>query len=140
MATMKGCQHCGASIATTADTCPRCRKDLTAAPARPLDEFELMQAMTDSQRLLFSTQLNGVRKEPSTGVLLAALLGGVGAHHFYLGNAAMGVLYLLFCWTFIPVVIGLLEAFAMPGRVRRYNDYHARRLAAMIGTLDQKAS
>lgn len=140
MATMKGCQHCGASIATTADVCPRCHKDLAATLKRPLDEFELMQTMTDAQRLLFSTQLNGVRKQASTGVLLAALLGGVGAHHFYLGNAAIGVLYLLFCWTFIPAVLGLLEAFAMPGRVRNYNDYHAYRLASMISALDQKVS
>jgi len=38
--------------------------------------------MTDQQRLLFQTQLNGGRKNPTTGVLLAVFLGELGAHHF----------------------------------------------------------
>ena len=140
MATMKGCPHCGASMETTAEVCQKCQKGFADALARPRDEFELMQRMTESQRLLFSTQMNGVRKQASTGVLLAALLGGIGAHHFYLGNTIIGVLYLVFFWTFIPSVIGLLEAFAMPGRVRDYNNDQANRIASMVGALESKAS
>jgi len=26
-----------------------------------------------------------------------------------MGDTGMGILYLLFCWTFIPAVIGLIE-------------------------------
>jgi len=37
------------------------------------------------------------------------LLGGLGVHKFYLNKPGAGVLYLLFCWTFIPAVIGFLE-------------------------------
>jgi len=36
-------------------------------------------------------------------------LGGLGAHKFYLGQAGWGVLYLLFCWTFIPSFIAFIE-------------------------------
>lgn len=39
-------------------------------------------------------------------------LGGAGAHKFYLGQAGVGFLYLLFCWTFIPAFIALLEGFS----------------------------
>ena len=41
--------------------------------------------------------------------ILAILLGGFGVHKFYAGKVGMGILYLLFCWTCIPAVIGLIE-------------------------------
>ena len=42
-------------------------------------------------------------------ILFAILLGGVGAHKFFLGKVGMGILYLLFCWTCIPGILGLIE-------------------------------
>ena len=59
-------------------------------------------------------------KDPRTGTLLSVFLGGFGAHRFYL-NDNLGILYLLFIWTLIPSVVGLVEAFFMPERVRAYN-------------------
>lgn len=41
--------------------------------------------------------------------ILAFFLGGIGAHKFYAGKTGMGILYLLFCWTFIPSFIALIE-------------------------------
>jgi TM2 domain-containing membrane protein YozV len=41
--------------------------------------------------------------------VLAILLGGLGVHKFYLGNLGQGIIYLLFCWTGIPGIIGLIE-------------------------------
>lgn len=48
--------------------------------------------------------------DQTRAVLLAALLGDFGLHHFYLGQPILGVLYLLFCWTGIPGVLASLEA------------------------------
>ena len=45
----------------------------------------------------------------TVAALLAIILGGVGIHKFYLKRSRMGVLYLLFCWTLIPAVIGFFE-------------------------------
>ena len=41
--------------------------------------------------------------------ILAILLGDLGIHKFYLGKIGMGILYLLFCWTGIPAIAGLIE-------------------------------
>ena len=41
--------------------------------------------------------------------LLAFLFGGIGLHKFYLGRVGQGLLYLLFCWTGIPSIIGFIE-------------------------------
>lgn len=41
--------------------------------------------------------------------VLALLLGGIGVHKFYLGKAGFGILYLLFCWTFVPAIIAFVE-------------------------------
>ncbi|MFP4445851.1 MAG: TM2 domain-containing protein [Desulfosudaceae bacterium] len=42
-------------------------------------------------------------------ILLTLFLGGLGVHKFYLGRYLQGVLYLLFCWTGIPLIIALVE-------------------------------
>ena len=41
--------------------------------------------------------------------LLGILLGGIGAHKFYLGRWGMGLIYLLFSLTYIPAIIGFIE-------------------------------
>lgn len=48
-------------------------------------------------------------KSKSTAAILAFFLGGIGVHRFYLGQGGYGVLYLLFCWTFIPAGIALID-------------------------------
>ncbi len=40
---------------------------------------------------------------------LALIFGFLGAHHFYLGNIRRGILYVCFCWTAIPGIIGFIE-------------------------------
>lgn len=59
-------------------------------------------------------------KDTTTGTLLSLFLGGFGAHRFYLGDK-WGLLYLLFIWTMVPSVMGIIEAFFMPDRVRAFN-------------------
>ncbi len=48
-------------------------------------------------------------KNRITAALLAILLGGLGIHKFYLDKSGTGILYILFCWTGIPSIIGLVE-------------------------------
>ena len=77
--------------------------------------------MNDLQRAWFYAEYERARKDEVIGVLLAVFLGGLGIHHFYLRRDGLGLLYLLFSWTGIPMVIAWIEAFFMPRRVRQYN-------------------
>lgn len=42
--------------------------------------------------------------------LLALCLGGLGVHKFYLGQTFMGLIYLILCWTFLPMIAAFFEA------------------------------
>nr|WP_230321415.1 TM2 domain-containing protein [Planococcus salinarum] len=48
-------------------------------------------------------------KNKLAAALLAIFLGDFGAHKFYLGKPGVGLIYLLFFWTGIPAVIGIIE-------------------------------
>ena len=41
--------------------------------------------------------------------LFAIFLGGIGVHKFYVKENTWGVIYLLFCWTYIPAILGIVE-------------------------------
>ena len=48
-------------------------------------------------------------KSKTVASLLAIFLGSFGAHRFYLRSYGLGVIYLLFCWTLIPGILGIIE-------------------------------
>lgn len=41
--------------------------------------------------------------------ILAFFFGSIGIHKFYAGKISSGVLYFIFCWTFIPAIIAFIE-------------------------------
>jgi len=41
--------------------------------------------------------------------LLAFFLGGIGIHKFYAGKIGTGILFIIFCWTFIPSIIAFFD-------------------------------
>lgn len=86
------CGDCGAIIKVRAEICPKCgiRQAGVAAP-------------------VVHTPTTPARKKRVTAAVLAFLLGGAGAHKFYLGQIGLGILYLAFCWTFIPAIMALVE-------------------------------
>ena len=63
---------------------------------------------------------NSIRKpKPIKGkrrilaAVLAFFLGGFGVHKFYLGDIKSGILYILFCWTGIPFILGWIDFFIL---------------------------
>lgn len=100
-----------------------------------IEDFQdaaIAEHLTDEERAMFAAEMAARRKNPTVGMVLCGLLGGVGAHRFYLGQAALGILYALFVWTLIPSFIGLIEMFMMPGRVRAHNAMAAVEIASRL--------
>jgi TM2 domain-containing membrane protein YozV len=82
---------------------------------------------------MFFEQYESVRRDEVVGILLALFLGTFGVHHFYLRRTGLGILYCCFFWTGITTVLGFIECFFMPSRVREFNAIQAAGIAAALG-------
>ena len=126
----KFCPNCGNACIDTALFCPSCGAKLPEAatvpptqeqpgyvpPQQPYQQYQ--QPNQSYQQPGYQPPNFGlpdgvdprwpVRSKLAAG-LLGILTGGLGIHKFYLGKIGLGVVYLLFCWTCIPSIIGLVE-------------------------------
>lgn len=87
----KFCFACGQSIDSRAEICPKCGVRQASAPSA------------------YPANIAANGKNRVTAALLAFFLGGIGAHKFYLGSVGWGIVYLVFCWTFIPALAAFIE-------------------------------
>lgn len=83
------CRECGTSLKRAAVICPTCGVPTGAGALGNLAARE--------------------NKSKYVAAMLAFFLGGFGAHHFYLGNVGLGIVYLLLCWTLVPALIAFIE-------------------------------
>jgi TM2 domain-containing membrane protein YozV len=90
------------------------------------------QAYANTQAMFYQ-QYEAARRDEIVGILLALFLGTFGVHHFYLRRTGLGVLYCFFFWSGIPSILGFIECFFMPGRVREFNAIQAAGIAAALG-------
>ncbi len=93
---------------------------------------QILLGLPQDKQMLFVMQYNSAKKTPTTAVLLALFLGGLGIHKFYMGQIGVGTLYLVFCWTYIPAIIGFIEALTISGVVSTYNRQQAMALANVL--------
>ena len=96
------------------------------------NETLLQLGMTAGEQREFLAQMASVRKSRVCAAWLAALLGGLGAHHFYLEQPERAWRYVLFCWTGIPTLLGIWELRTLGQRVDRYNAVRARAIAKRV--------
>jgi len=54
-----------------------------------------------------------VMKDKNLAAILALFMGGIGVHKFYLGKIGAGILYLIFSFTFIPALLGMIDFFVL---------------------------
>lgn len=97
-----------------------------------MDLIPYTDGMTQAQQAAFYSEYALQRKDPTTALLLSFFLGGVGAHKYYVGQDRQGLLRILFCWTLIPSVLGIVEAPLTPRRVREHNRRLAETLAQKV--------
>lgn len=102
-ATARKCRYCAEWVARNCEGCGTPIRDDWAA--RGLCA-ECQKKPTVSERPEVARPLE---KSRTTAGIFALLLGGLGAHKFYLGKTGMGLVYLILFWTFIPALLGLVE-------------------------------
>lgn len=122
------CPQCGAPIEAGAVECRYCGEKLPQqaqyqqVPPQPQYQQQQYQQVPPQPQVIiqqappqpqqvYMTRINPawpVKSKVTAGVL-AILLGGIGVHKFYLGRIGVGIIYLLFCWTYIPGIIAFIE-------------------------------
>lgn len=108
------CQFCDELVSARAKKCKHCGETLDVSLRKA---EEAMRASERNGNVYMNAAVaapavpqGGSRtKSRITAFLLAWLLGGIGGHKFYLNRVGQGILYLVFCWTFIPAVIAFIE-------------------------------
>ena len=97
------CNKCGKEIADGAKFCPSCGATQGSAPVVPQPYAQAPQPPPQ-------------QKEWTTALLLCFFLGGLGAHRFYTGHTAIGIVQLLTfggcgIWALIDLIIILCGSF-----------------------------
>ena len=104
------CDECGKEVSDAAQRCPACG---------------------------FTTG-KYAGKSKGLAIVLALFLGGLGIHKFYLGKTGAGFLYLIFCWTFIPAILGLFDAILLA--TRNAKDFNGGVNSASVSNLRLNAA
>lgn len=117
----KVCPQCGAPIDPGATECRFCGEKLAVQQAaqqvQPQPQVVYVQqpqpqvVIQQQPQQVYASGINPswpVKSKIAAG-LLGIFLGGLGIHKFYMGKIGMGILYLIFCWTYIPGIIGFVE-------------------------------
>lgn len=115
------CPQCGAPIDPNAAECRFCGEKLAVQQAAqqlhpqqfynqmPQQPQVVIQQMAPQQVYVSGINPAWPIKSKVAAGILAILFGGLGIHKFYLGKIGMGILYLVFCWTYIPAIVGFIE-------------------------------
>lgn len=123
---MPYCSNCGTKLSDGANFCPNCgnavgfrsQKIQQQEPEikRGWHEGEKPRNNTNGQneRIVYvqaPTQDIYVHARKSKGLAMTLCFfgGWFGLHEFYLRNYLSGTLYLLFFWTFIPLILSILD-------------------------------
>ncbi len=114
---MSQCPSCGANVGPNDYECKYCGEKLTPVQNQQSYQPQHNQASEPQQivqQYFYEPPASAIDpswpiKSKVTAGILGILLGGFGIHKFYLGKVGMGVLYLIFCWTYIPSIVGFVE-------------------------------
>ncbi|HAN46160.1 MAG TPA: hypothetical protein DCQ32_06365, partial [Cyanobacteria bacterium UBA8156] len=103
------CRGAGRAYHPTVSALPQCGP----SPPRPCRSGLLVRAHSAPATLVAVFFSPSPMKNKSTAGILALFLGAFGAHKFYLGELGWGLLYLFFCWAWIPGIVGFFEGIGL---------------------------
>ncbi len=111
------CPACGANVGPNDIECKYCGEKLSFTPAanqqiqQPVQQPAAPQPVVQNiyQAPASAVDPSWPIKSKTVAGLLGIFLGGLGIHKFYLGKVGTGILYLVFCWTYVPAIIGFIE-------------------------------
>lgn len=113
------CPQCGAPLEAGATACKYCGEKIASNPVNQNASYQQPvyqqpQQPVYQQPVANAQYYDGINpawpiKSKIVAGLLGIFLGGFGIHKFYLGKVGMGILYLVFCWTYIPAIVGFIE-------------------------------
>lgn len=89
------CPNCGTDVGDS-NFCPKCGTKVSIDGTVPVTGAP-------------SPVVGGKTVDKLAFSLLALLLGTFGIHRFYAGRVFSGIMYILFCWTGIPSILGIIE-------------------------------
>ncbi len=106
----KYCPSCGAAVDATATECKYCGQAIAVQNPQQQPQYQQPQFQQSQGNTMYAPTGDPVStKSRIAAGLFGIFLGGLGVHKFYLGKIGMGILYLVFCWTYIPSLIGFIE-------------------------------
>jgi len=121
------CAECNTEIAGK-NHCKQCTAEIVTEHRRKIEKLE--ESKNQQQPMVFmnagggggasssSSSAVGIATVPVASVgtksrvvaaILAFFLGGIGIHKFYTGRIGWGIVYILFCWTWIPLIVAIIE-------------------------------
>ena len=108
------CPQCGAPLDPGATECKFCGEKLATQKAaqqlhQPQPQPQVVVQQVAQPAYVSGIDLSWPVKSKITAGVLGILLGGLGVHKFYMGKIGMGIIYLVFCWTWIPGIVGFIE-------------------------------
>ena len=98
---------------------------------------DMVNKLPAEKQAIFWMKYDVEKKNPLTAAVLCFFLGGFGAHRFYLGQTQLGIAYLIGTLALfaLPVYIAFVEAFFVPGYVRKSNEQKAMVLLQMLNSV-----
>ena len=116
------CPQCGAPADTSASHCKYCGEKLNLQQTQQQNAAYVAPQPMHSPQPVYTEQAPRYTQHFDPGInpswpikskvvagLLGIFLGSLGIHKFYMGRIGWGIIYLLFCWTYIPAIIGFFE-------------------------------
>lgn len=94
------CKNCGKQIDDKAYVCIHCGVKVNDCSSEQSTD-NLLKDIKGRNRLI--------------ACLLGIFLGGFGGYEFYMGHFTYGILSILFCWTCIPSIIGIVRGVLVLG-------------------------